>query len=52
MKNDWIVTVYNYNDTIAEEYKILSRTEIEAHKEAESYVETMHCGLDWTMMPI
>jgi len=46
---NWIVTIYQGNE-IAEEYQIKDRTEIEAHKEAESYVETMHPTLDWTMM--
>lgn len=49
-EKDWIVRVYNDDDTIYESWIIQNRTEANADSEAMSEVEQHYVGMDWTMM--
>ena len=48
-ERDWIVRVYNDDDTLNDSWMIKNRTEENAVSEAMSEVEQHYAGLDWSM---
>jgi hypothetical protein len=50
--NDWIVRVYNDDDTLYDSWIIKNRTEENATSEAMSEVEQRYVGMDWSMMDV
>jgi flagellar hook assembly protein FlgD len=38
---NWIFTIYNKNNKVVETLRIMNRTDSEANKEAESYMENV-----------
>lgn len=52
--NDWILTIYNDEEEIVHQESIDNRTEYEAQREAENFVNgytEYDDGWDWTLMP-
>jgi hypothetical protein len=48
---NWYFRAYDGNDNILEEREIMDRTEDEARRECESYVEQSQTIEDWTLTP-
>ncbi len=46
---NWILRIYNKNNSVKKAFKILDRTELEANNEAMRFIENFRLENDWSL---
>ena len=49
MNYNWILRIYNKNNSVKKAFKILDRTELEANNEAMRFIENFRLENDWSL---